>query len=496
MKKLIAILPFVALGLAVAGCPAFPGVCDYGICDDGGVPEGSTPDGSSPDGNTPEGGPDAEPPPGCTTPNEPLKNPEKCLVDAFGVFVSPTGDDGNPGTKARPLKTIGKALETTSLRIVVCEGEYAGSLDIGRTAEIYSGVACDFAKAGAKAKITASKPGYAVKVSKANGTILADLELVGINGAAPSESSVGLFVSESTGVKVLRSKVEAGDGAEAAAKKDGAFTYPADTLLRGASADDKGTAPFTDDTPGAGGGTGACPGGGASSGGKGGLPGAQGDDGNPRPPGGAKGGASVDCSAVAGAGTAGNNGGDRAGAAVRATLTADGLAGAKGQDGEAGTIGGGGGGGFGFSGAGGGGGAGGCGGQGGFGGGAGGSSIAVLSFASEVSVEATELVAKAARAGAQGGAGQVGQAPGFRGNGSGGACQGGNGAKGGDGGFGGGGAGGISAGIAWVNGTEPKKDATTKITRPTGAAPVGGEGGGGTATKGVDGVHADVVEVK
>ena len=47
-----------------------------------------------------------------------------------------------------------------------------------------------------------------------------------------------------------------------------------------------------------------------------------------------------------------------------------------------------------------------------------------------------------------------------------------------------------------VHGKEPKRDATSKITRPTSPAPAGGEGGGGVATKGIDGVHADIFEAK
>lgn len=107
-------------------------------------------------------------------------------------------------------------------------------------------------------------------------------------------------------------------------------------------------------------------------------------------------------------------------------------------------------------------------------------------------VTSPRLIAKIAKPGGAGGKGQLGQAGGFKGNGSGGACQGGNGAKGGDGG---GGAGGIAAGIAWAGGKEPTKDAATKITRPIGPAPAGGEGGAGASNKGVD-VHADVFEVK
>ena len=482
-------------GLVVVHMASCVGDDPVAVVVDGGT-DATAPDGTS-DTSTDATTDRDPPPPGCDTPTEPLKNPEKCLVDSFGVFVSPSGDDSNAGTKEKPLKTIGKALQIGRDRVVVCEGEYAGSLDVTRAVEIYGGVSCDFKKAGAKAKVVASKPGYGIKVEKVAAlVILADLDVVGMNAAALSESSVGVFVTQSADVKVLRSRVEAGDGADASAARDGSFSYPADALLKGANADDKGTGLFSDDTPGAGGASGTCPGGGSTAGGIGGVPGGQGNDGNPRPPGGAKGGVSGDCSLVAGAGTPGSPGMDRQGATPVATLATTGLTGVKGQDGAPGTIGGGGGGGFGIMGAGGGGGAGGCGGQGGFGGGAGGSSIALLSFSSTVSLEATDLVAKTARPGGAGGKGQIGQAGGFRGNGSGGACQGGNGAKGGDGGGGGGGAGGIAAGIAWSGGKEPTKDATTKITRPTGEGPAGGEGGAGASNKGVDGVHADVFEVK
>jgi len=479
----------VMLTASVTGCWKFSSYCDDGACEPASA-DGST-DGALPDGPLPDGAnPDAEPPPkDCLTPTEPAKTPEKCLVDAFGVFVSPTGDDGNDGTKAKPFKTIGKALGTTRTRIVVCEGEYPGSVDVTRAVEIYGGVACDFAKAAAKPKVVASKPGYGIKVTNvAAAVILADLEVVGMNGAAPGESSVGVFVSESSRVGLLRAKIEAGDGAEAALKKDGAFAMAGQAPTGGDAVGDAGGASVS---------SGLCPGGGTSLSGKGGNLGAQGDDGSPRPPGGAKG--QIAACGAGGTGldgTPGTPGTDRLGAATNATVTSDGLVGAKGQDGAPGAIGGGGGGGFGTAGAGGAGGAGGCGGQGGFGGGAGGSSIALLVFGTDVGLEATELLSKVSKAGGRGGSGQAGQLGGFSGNKTGGACGGGNGAQGGTGGHAGGGAGGISAGIVWSTGKEPTRDVSTKITRPTTPAPLGGEGGGGAATKGVDGVHADVFEVK
>jgi hypothetical protein len=124
-RSLTAVVLGMVLAGAASGCWKFGHYCDEGFCDpvadaggDGSVADGSLD--SSVDAKA-----DAEPPPpGCDTPNEPLKNPEKCLVDSFGVFVSPTGDDGNPGTKAKPFKTLGKALGAKRSRVVVCEARH------------------------------------------------------------------------------------------------------------------------------------------------------------------------------------------------------------------------------------------------------------------------------------------------------------------------------------------------------------------------------------
>lgn len=202
MRRLVGLVALVGVGVGSA-CLGFVDTddCAYGGCGDGGT---ATTDTKVPVPDVlVDAKPDGDPlPPDCLTPTEPLKNPEKCLVDSFGVFVAPSGaDEGGNGTKAKPFKTIAKALEANRSRIVVCEGEYPESVDVGRAVEIYSGVTCDWAKAGNKAKITASKAAYGLKVAKVAGAVvLADLEVVGMDGAAPSESSVGVFVSESANV--------------------------------------------------------------------------------------------------------------------------------------------------------------------------------------------------------------------------------------------------------------------------------------------------------
>jgi hypothetical protein len=107
MKRLI--LGSLVLGTLVTAAGCFgsfkESICDYAngqACDGGQLPDGTLPDGPVvPEGST-DAKPDADPiPTDCTTPTDPTKNPEKCLVDSFGVFVSPTGDDTKDGTKAK-----------------------------------------------------------------------------------------------------------------------------------------------------------------------------------------------------------------------------------------------------------------------------------------------------------------------------------------------------------------------------------------------------------
>ena len=83
MRRVAVVVPVLLVGLVLAGCPQFPSACDYGGCGDGGLADGATLPG---EGGV-DGGVDAPPPPGCDTVTDPTKNPEKCLVDGFGVYV-------------------------------------------------------------------------------------------------------------------------------------------------------------------------------------------------------------------------------------------------------------------------------------------------------------------------------------------------------------------------------------------------------------------------
>jgi hypothetical protein len=500
MKRLIWILPVLASGFLAIGCPSFPEACDYGGCLDGGADGVAVVDGSSGDGSVDAKADADPPPPGCDTPNEPLKNPEKCLVDSFGVFVSPAGDDGNPGTKAKPLKTIGAALATARSRIVACEGEYGEALEIKRDVEIYSGITCTFDKAGGKATI---KPEAATGlVVSAGSTSLFDVAVVAKAGAAPGESSIGIFAKAGTSLSLTRASVTAGagaDGKDAEATGNNHFASPAGNPALGATG---GLIKVC-----------ACPLFGATQGGEGGnggnavvAAGKKGGDGASNPTAtiqgtfnGAGGAGEATLGDGCGNGKLGSPGSARLGGKGAATVGSASAAGwvpGAGGIGEAGSpgLGGGGGGGSfynaGTSAGGGGGGCGGCGGAPGNGGGGGGASIAVLALDASLTVVSSTIVTAKGGDGKSGGTGQAGGGGGG-GGGTVGACSGQIGGAGAGGSGGGGGAGGPSIGIAYT-GTAPSVDGQSvpaTDARPgvtVGIAGVGGgAGGGGAAVTGV-----------
>jgi hypothetical protein len=110
-------------------------------------------------------------PPGCDGTKDP-KDDACGVTDSVGVFVSAaTGGDDTDGTKAKPLRTIGKAMEkaraTGRRRIYVCEGTYVESLVLDSMADglrFYGGFTCgDFVWTGAKAKIAPASSGYALR---------------------------------------------------------------------------------------------------------------------------------------------------------------------------------------------------------------------------------------------------------------------------------------------------------------------------------------------
>ena len=153
-------------------------------------------------------------PQGCDLTKDPKDSP-LCIADTVGIFVDATkGDDsGGDGSKAKPVKTISKALSILGgkPRVYVCEGTYAGSVDVASAAAIYGGLTCSWAPGGARPVIQADKPAYGIRIASSK-VSLTDLEVASKDGAAPGESSVGIFAVTANGLTMTRIKVTAGAG--------------------------------------------------------------------------------------------------------------------------------------------------------------------------------------------------------------------------------------------------------------------------------------------
>jgi hypothetical protein len=428
------------------------------------------------------------------------------IADACGVFVSPSGSDGNAGTKEKPLKSF-KAALAKGTTIYACAGAtaYSEAVTIGKQATIFGALDC--AKgwvydAGKKTRLTAATDSVPLTIaSGSDGAEVSDFAITAATATKDGGSSIAALVSGVT-VTFARCDLVAGDAKDGlAGMSGGAQEAQADPGLAGDDAA-KGT-----QNGGAGGVNAVC----VLTGGKGGdggqNPNGDGNDGTQGD--GNMGGAKGTGQTMAAACNNGVNGGLGAtpgfgpGASGIGSLDAGGYHGGDGQPGMDGTPGKSGGGGGGSKASatvhgagGGGGGAGGCGGKLGAGGKAGGSSIALVSVGAKVTMTSCTVKSGKGASGGAGGDGQFGQQGGAAGiGGMGGtvsdACNGGKGGKGGDGGDGGGGLGGHSFGIA-ATGTAPMLDAATKSAITPGPKGTGGKGGNMDASMnhGADGMAA------
>jgi hypothetical protein len=455
----------------------------------------------------------------CDTSKSPLDAP--CVVaDAFGFFVSATGDDANPGTAKQPFKTIAKAYNRASgavplrRRIFVCNETFTEQVTAADGVDLYGGLDCknNWVPALPPASVVTTlnaiaSPALVVK-GFTSGAHIESFAVTAPHGLEPGGSSIGLLVSGSKNVVVRASSFNASLGGagrlglEGTAGASGAVGVAGvgDTACGAGATGTKGGAGGLTVTTGGAGGSCDCskpfgtaqPLGGeagalaATTCGLGGLPF---DSTN------VNGCASSNTGHTGCPGNSGPNG--AAGKPLGATI-GDGYVPADGADGVSGGNGGGGGGGgtarlaAGCAGGGGGGGGGGGAGLKGTGGGGGGASFGILSVNSELTLRATTAKGGTGGVGGNGGpggAGGKGAAPGAGGGTSvGKACTGGAGGDGGDGGDGGGGGGGPSAGVAWYMIAPTLKDAS----KANAGQP--GNGGGSPGAPGATGTAADVLQ--
>jgi hypothetical protein len=445
----------------------------------------------------------------CEAAKSPSEDP--CVVaEAYGVFVSPTGSDANPGTRAAPVVTIGHGMNVAKAagkRVYVCAGSFAESLVVTASRDgvnVYGALDCATwgYGTGNKVVVAPSAAGYALELSGlVTGVTFEDVEFDAHSANPPNAgaSSIAVFVSGSQNVALQRVTMVAGNaangspGASGGPSPDGGAsgdpsnwfgTPPSYAELDGISAGDAGGAPSAHCT---------CSDQSETSGGQGGGPMNIPKPGAGTPSYGDAGAGAGGTNAVScGNGGIAQNGGNAPDpaadlptmtlGAASATGWAPGI-GVTGTDGKPGQGGGGGGNGQLSTGSGGGGACGGCGGAGGKPGAGGGSSMALLAYQSSVALVSCVLTAKAAGNGGAGGGGEAGQgggSPGMpSGSGAGIGCPGGVGGAGAGGNGGQGGPGGLSLGIGYY-GTAPTIDGTV-ISRAASLAGVtlGNAGSGG-----------------
>ncbi|MGK3979702.1 hypothetical protein WMF38_49290 [Sorangium sp. So ce118] len=430
--------------------------------------------------------------------------------DGCGVFVSASsGDDGNPGTKGAPVKTLQHAIglaahgrgdgKPPTRRVYACGGSFEEEITLPSGVDLWGGRRCedgDWSYAWSfggpdEPTVIAPPDGIPLRIVEGDDlraipgndatSMIFGVHAVAADASAPDrKSSIAMILSPGTRAIVRDSAIVAGNGKDGEPGEDA----PSERAQDGEPGNHGAHACTADFAMGALPVVTACDDGTESLGGYGGDggldAGGDGEPGQPMPAANPEGKGLAGTGAGSGPcapgkdGAEGADGGRAAGAVGAGYLGRDGWIGVRGEDGKRGGVGQGGGGGGGGKGrdgtiacragrlqggaAGGSGGSGGCGGRGGTGGGYGGSSIGIVALqGSALTLKATEITAGDGGQGGAGGRGQLGG--GGWGGGSGGthtetemlpACPGGRGGNGGRGGDAGGGIGGSSYGVAFV----------------------------------------------
>jgi hypothetical protein len=424
---------------------------------------------------------------------DPSKNKD-AVADTCGVFVSPSGDNGNPGTKEKPVQTITAAL-AKGTTIYACAGSmpYSEALVLDKATTLFGALECgtwtyDAAK---KTGLTADADAVPLKLTTtASGTEVHDFAITAVDAKTAGMSSIAVM-DDHAELSLENVAIAAGTGAAGAVGMAQAKVMtPAGA--HGSDGTDDATCNIAGPIAGGAGGKNTCDGmttgGGVGGTGLADVTGGDGSSGKPMmmP---SNGGAGETTAASCNPGTKGTDGVPGmpgTGARGIGDVSASGYQGSIGALGLPGVPGKGGGGGGGarqcdmngmFAGpSGGGGGAGGCAGAPGNAGQSGGSSIGILALNAKLTLTTVAITTKDGGAGGVGGDGQPGGLGGDPGHAppSSAACDGGKGGAGGRGGSGGGGSGGHSVAIAIKGGALPSFSSAT-ITHGKGAT--GGSGG-------------------
>lgn len=438
-------------------------------------------------------------------------------AEASAIFVSPLGNDGNPGTRTAPMREIWWAIINAAAagkpHVYAAGGTYEHVTVSASNVAVYGGYNDDWSRSLVSTTSIAGERDGMLLVGATN-ILLQHLTVRGTTPAGAGASTYGIRLINNSSAKLQRVLVSAGNGTDGASRSPGPDGVSGNPGSKGRNGSCDGEVDWNG--PGGEGGSSTI----TRAGGDGGIGGWQegGVNGDGRPgrtgqlgtPGGA-GGDSGDPGGDGGNGADGNpgaHGANRPGgtsSTADATTTWNGKNGVPGDNGGHGNGGGGGGGGGaevcglcdnGDGNGGGGGGAGGGAGAGGGGGSAGGGSFGLYLHNSTVVVsDSSSVMAGNGGTGGRGGAGGVGGIGGVGGLGAahciseiGEGGDGGWGGNGGWGGGGGGGAGGPSIGVFKLGASTSTGDGSSAVASATPGS--GGQGGQGAPGFGFGGTGA------
>ncbi|MCC6555125.1 MAG: hypothetical protein IT372_19325, partial [Polyangiaceae bacterium] len=150
---------------------------------------------------------------------------KEAAKDDCGVFVSSDlGDDANPGTKAKPVKTFERAIalaRTGPMRLYACAESFTEPVMLPSGIEVWGGLDCahDWSYVGdSRSTVIAPEPDTVpLHVKAGEGTsIISDLQLEAADATIPGGSSIAMVALVGSVVDLRRSKLIAGNGAKGA----------------------------------------------------------------------------------------------------------------------------------------------------------------------------------------------------------------------------------------------------------------------------------------
>lgn len=135
-----------------------------------------------------------------------------------GVFVSPNGNDSNPGTRAAPKLTLASAMTAAvnglKRDVYLAEGTYTGPLDLlGVSGMNIAGAynANTWARAFTQ-QVVVSNGNPGLRVDGSNNVLLQAIRFVANDGSASEPTSYGAKIMESSGIRLESVDIRAGNG--------------------------------------------------------------------------------------------------------------------------------------------------------------------------------------------------------------------------------------------------------------------------------------------